>query len=145
MCGGGFMQYMAVGCPDVYYNNNSTTFHRGKINKFQGKRNFYKHIKNKGIKTHYKFDKIINKHKGPVINEYDGTNNNYRYEIKQSITYSVPNHLRLFNNDKVYINKRLYINNNRTYTNFQLLFQYSKSYNYKYITNIINDIFKTTI
>lgn len=53
--------------------------------------------------------------------------------------------MKLFNSDKVYISKGIYVNNKRKYRNFELLFQYSKSDYYQYLTNSLNDILKTKI
>ena len=139
MCGGGLMQLIAYGGQDVYYY--STTFHRGTTSRFRGKYNFYEHIKKPGNKLSTKSARINIRDRGPLIDEYDGLKNNSRY-ITTIDTSHYPN---IFNSDKVYISKGIYVSNQRKYRNFELLFQYSKFDYYQYLTNSLNDIFKTKI
>ena len=145
MAGGGLMQLVAYGMQEIYidyghtnyYSGNSTTFHRGKVSRFRGKHNFYQHIKKPGNKLHKKSERINIRERCSQIDEYDGLRNNYRYIT----TIDKANYPKIFNNDRVYINKGIYINNKRKYKNFELLFQYSKSDYYEYLTSTLNNFF----
>lgn len=53
--------------------------------------------------------------------------------------------MKLFNSNRVRINKGIYVNNNRKYRNFELVFQYSKCNYYQSVANSLNDIIKTKI
>lgn len=147
------MQLVAYGVQDVYlsggpcnyYSGHSTTFHRGKTSRFAGKHNFYEHIKKPGNKITRKSARINIRERGPVIDEYSGKGNNSRYLVNRYYESTIPEHMKLFSSDKVCINKGIYVNNNRKYRNFELLFQYSKSDYYQYLTNSLNDIIKTKI
>ncbi len=143
MCGGGLMQLIAYGGQDVYYY--STTFHRGTTSRFRGKRNFYQHIKKPVNKMSKKYNRINTRERGPLIDEYSGKDNDSRYLINRYYESNIPEHMKLFSSDKVYISKGIYVNNKRKYRNFELLFQYSKSDYYQYLTNSLNDILKTKI
>ena len=152
MCGGGLMQLVAYGpwdvyvySNDIYFEGNSTTFHRGTGSKFRGKHNFYKRIKKSGNKISTKPTEINTRVRGPIIDEYDGKGNNSRFVESVNSKSVVPEHMRLFNSDKVFINKGIYVNNNRKYKNFELLFKYNKCDYYQYLTNSLNDIFRTKI
>ncbi len=144
------MQIVAYGAQDVclgsfeelrFHRGYSTVIYKGKYKQFTGKHNFYEHIKKPGNKTSRKYNRINIRERGPIIDEYDGLKNNSRY-ITAIDTSRCPN---IFNSDKVYISKGIYVNNKRKYRNFELLFQYSKSDHYQYLTNSLNDILKTKI
>lgn len=141
MCGGGLMQIIAYGGQDVFlHSGHSTTFNK-KNRKFSGTRNFYVYkknaVKNVAPKPSRKNTKEI---RGPTYDEYTGIKNDSRYitNIQSSHGYT-----KIFNSDKVSINKGIYFNNKRKYRNLELLFNYNKHDYYEYLSNSLNKIFKT--
>jgi hypothetical protein len=102
---------------------------------------FYAYVKNKAKNTTTKSSRKNSKEiRGPVYDEYSGINNDSRYITTID---SCHGYTKIFNSDKVYVNKRVYINNTRKYKNFKLLNDYNKCDYYEYLSDSLDNIFKT--
>lgn len=146
MCGGGLMQIIAYGGQDTFFGSDnitygySTTFNK-KNRKFSGSRNFYVYVKNASKNTTTKSSRRnIKEIRGTIFDEYTGLKDDNRFIITNN---SSQKYTKIFNSDKVSINKGIYFNNKRKYRNLELLFNYNKFDYYEYLSNSLDKIFKT--
>lgn len=120
-----------------YYRNSSSSFDRKKISRFRDNHNL-ECIQKCVNKSNKKTARINVKKRELLIDKYDFNSDNSSYITTiDSIHY--PN---IFNNI-IHITSGIYINNNRKYRNFELLFKYDKFDCYEYVSNCLNQIFKT--